>query len=82
MIFKLILPKSDSIVDYLNRRDEKSDFDARVELAKEHEIEDYKGTAEQNIELLTKLREKNEDKDTVIDVFPIILFLNYLNTQE
>lgn len=45
-----------SIVDYLKSIGEDSSFSNRAKLAKQYGITDYKGTADQNAELLNKMR--------------------------
>lgn len=45
-----------SIVSYLNNIGEDSSFTNRAKLAKDYGINNYKGTAEQNLDLLEKLR--------------------------
>ena len=47
---------SGSIVDYLHEKGEDSSFSTRGELAADHGISAYRGTANQNIALLEKLR--------------------------
>lgn len=47
---------SNSIVDYLKSIGEDSSFARRKQLAQQHGMENYRGTAEQNMELLNKLR--------------------------
>lgn len=54
---------TDSIVTYLNSVGEKSDFNSREKLAKEYGINDYSGTAKQNIKLLEMLRSGNKPKE-------------------
>ncbi len=48
-----------SVVDFLDSLRRAIDFASRAELAKQYGIENYIGTAEQNIELLKKLQEAN-----------------------
>jgi len=48
--------ESNSIVDYLYTRGEDYSFSNRAQLASQHGVGDYKGTAYQNITLLNKLR--------------------------
>jgi hypothetical protein len=50
-----------SIVNYLKKRNEPYSFEARMKLAEELGIVEYRGTAEQNTELLKKLLEKNQE---------------------
>jgi len=45
-----------SIVDYLAAQNKPTSFSSRAELAKSYGIENYTGTASQNLELLSKLR--------------------------
>jgi hypothetical protein len=45
-----------SIVDYLKSIGQPSDFDSRKKLAEQYGIKDYRGTAEQNIQLLALLK--------------------------
>lgn len=48
--------KGNSIVDYLNSIGEASDFSARKKLAVKYGISNYKGTASQNLQLLSLMR--------------------------
>lgn len=50
-----------SIVDYLILHDKNSSFDHREDLAKHYGIEGYRGTAVQNLTLLSILREGNRE---------------------
>lgn len=50
--------KGDSIIEYLELTNQDSSFQDRTRLANEYGIKDYKGTADQNIQLLSKLRTK------------------------
>ncbi len=45
-----------SVVDYMNKKGMDSSFGNRKKLAKKYGIKNYKGTANQNIELLNKLK--------------------------
>ena len=47
---------SGSIVDYLGGKNQASDFKSRANLAAQYGIKDYKGTAQQNTDLLNKLK--------------------------
>ena len=47
-----------SIVDYLNSKGAKSDFNSRKALAESKGIKNYKGTAEQNMQLLSLIKGK------------------------
>jgi len=49
---------SNSIVDYLNSVGKKSDFNTRKALAESKGIKNYKGTAEQNMQLLSLIKGK------------------------
>jgi len=52
--------RNNSIVDYLESIGQPSDLKSRTRLAQEYEIEDYRGTAEQNLQLLLLLlRQEN-----------------------
>lgn len=51
-----------SVVDYLKAHGKDSSFVARAELAKQHGIAGYKGTAEQNLRLLDKLQNGSKPK--------------------
>nr|WP_245630358.1 DUF3597 family protein [Amphibacillus sediminis] len=51
--------ETDSIVDYLNSIGSDSSFAHRKELAKRHGITNYRGSAEQNIQLLRLIRATN-----------------------
>jgi len=48
--------ESTSVVDYLNSKGEKYDFNTRKKLAEDYNIKNYKGTVEQNLKLLDKLK--------------------------
>lgn len=50
------VPSSDSIVDYLNAQGRDSSLSARKQLADQYGIKGYKGTADQNLQLLDKLK--------------------------
>jgi hypothetical protein len=50
--------KETSVVDYLKSQKEDSSFAARKELAKDNGIKNYTGTADQNTQLLNKLKNK------------------------
>jgi hypothetical protein len=50
--------QGESIVDYLNSVGQASDFASRAILAKQQGIANYKGTADQNIQLLQSLRSR------------------------
>jgi len=47
-----------SVVDFMNSKGLKSDFNTRKSLAQQYGIKDYKGTAEQNMQLLSQLKGK------------------------
>ncbi len=47
-----------SVVDFMNSKGLKSDFNTRKSLAQQYGIKDYKGTAEQNMQLLSHLNGK------------------------
>ena len=47
-----------SVVDFMNSKGLKSDFNTRKGLAQQYGIKDYKGTAEQNMQLLSQLKGK------------------------
>ena len=68
MTFSIFLPVTDSIVDYLGKHDQVSHMEHRKELAKENGIEDYSGTAVQNLRLLGILRELNDESPSSIDL--------------
>ncbi|MGX9931942.1 N-acetylmuramoyl-L-alanine amidase [Virgibacillus salarius] len=51
-----------SIVDYLNSIGKNSSFSARKRYAAEYGIDNYKGSADQNLELLNKMREGKSSK--------------------
>lgn len=67
MIFTIILPKSESIIDYLTKKEQPSDLEARGILAKEKGIlaedEEYEGTEKQNLKLLETLRDEDEEEE-------------------
>lgn len=46
----------ESVIDYLDSKGEPSDFGSRSKLASENGIENYRGTREQNLDLLAKLK--------------------------
>lgn len=54
-----------SIVDFLNSSGQNSSFKSRAELAKTKGIEDYKGTADQNLKLLAMLKSETPDENPV-----------------
>lgn len=54
--FKVVAPRTDSIVDYLNKLGFESNYEAREILASDYGIENYEGKAEQNTKLLERLR--------------------------
>lgn len=54
--------KTNSIVEYLNSIGVDSSFANREKLAKQYGIKGYKGTAEQNLELLEKMRKGSSPK--------------------
>ena len=56
--------KGDSIVDYLNMTHQPSSFAARKKLAQSVGIANYKGTADQNTDLLRRLQGKNKPTGT------------------
>jgi len=47
-----------SVVDFMNSKGMKSDFNTRKSLAQQYGIKDYKGTAEQNMQLMSNLKGK------------------------
>ena len=51
--------RGSSIIDYLENINHPSNFESRKELAKKYEIENYRGTAQQNLQLLRLLRQQN-----------------------
>src|SRR5699024_9375632 len=53
-----------SIVDYLLSIGQSATFANRSKLAKKHGIKNYRGTAEQNLKLLDKLRSGSKSKKT------------------
>jgi hypothetical protein len=57
-------PQSDytgsSVVDYLSSVGQKSDFTSRSQLAQQQGIQNYQGTAEQNLKLLQNLRQPKQ----------------------
>lgn len=55
-IVKTPLAETGSIVDYLASTGKPSDFNSRLELAKEKGITNYTGTSEQNVQLLNMLK--------------------------
>ncbi len=57
--------RNPSIVDFLNSSGQNSSFKSRSELAKARGIEDYKGTADQNLKLLAMLRSETPDDTPV-----------------
>lgn len=62
---------NDSIVDYLESKKQPSDFASRTKLAGLNGIKNYKGTAEQNLFLLQKLRYNETDKTDVQKAAPV-----------
>lgn len=48
-----------SVVDFMNNKGLKSDFNTRKGLAQQYGIKDYKGTAEQNMQLMSNLKGKS-----------------------
>lgn len=58
-----------SIVDYLGSQGKASDYTSRAKMATEYGITGYKGTAEQNIQLLNKL--KGAGTSTPVSTAPI-----------
>jgi N-acetylmuramoyl-L-alanine amidase CwlA len=54
--------KETSIVDYLNKTGQDSSFKHREELARKYGIMNYRGTASQNTELLSKLKKGSSPK--------------------
>lgn len=82
-----------SIVDYLNSIGQPSDFSSRAVLAQQQGIQNYTGTAEQNTQLLSQLREQAspprqepqqaEETDLGVDIIPGIedIDLQNLNQQ-
>ncbi len=54
---------NESLVDYLASQNMNNDFAYRTQLAKERGINDYRGTAEQNIALLNSLRNPDDLSD-------------------
>ena len=51
-----------SIVDYLKKQGKDSSYAARKQLAAQNGIQDYRGTAAQNMNLLSMLEEKPSDE--------------------
>lgn len=54
---------NNSIVDYLSANDIDSSFNNRKKLADKYGISNYKGTASQNLELLSKMRSKAPSRE-------------------
>ena len=47
---------NNSIVDYLNSKGQASDYQSRASLASANGIQNYSGTADQNLQLLNTLK--------------------------
>jgi hypothetical protein len=60
-----------SIVDYLNSTGKASDYNTRAKMATEYGITGYKGTAEQNTQLLGKLKGGSTTPATPTAVVPV-----------
>lgn len=60
-----------SIVDYLGSQGKASDYNTRAKMATEYGITGYKGTAEQNIQLLNKLKGAGTTPTAPVSTTPI-----------
>lgn len=71
---------NNSIVDYLNANNIDPSFNNRKKLASDYNISNYRGTAEQNLELLNKMRKggpsRNEDSKSTYKGDSIVDYLN------
>lgn len=70
---KLFLQQGGSIVDYMKSLNIDSSKTNRAKLAKEHGIENYSGTAEQNIRLLNILKKKYSKTNTQVETQPKVV---------
>lgn len=79
-----VIPKkpiysNNSIVDYLNKLGKDSSISARMKLAKEYDVKNYKGTAAQNLELLNKMRKGGPSRYTETTEYKGNSIVDYLN---
>jgi len=74
-----VVVDEDSIVDYLEAKDMDASFDNREKLATEYGINDYVGTADQNIELLNLLQTKSPSKASDYSGNSIVEYLKSIN---
>lgn len=56
-----------SIVDYLNNTGQASDFNSRAALAKANNIQNYTGSAEQNLALLSSLKNTSNTSKNIVN---------------
>lgn len=68
-------PSGGSVVDYLNKQGKDSSFSARKQLAVQHGIKNYTGTAAQNTQLLKKLQSGSAPKKK-INTTSLVDYLN------
>lgn len=72
---------NNSIVDYLNKLGKDSSFTARAKLAKEYGVKDYKGNADQNLELLNKMREGGPSRYNEAESYKGNSIVDYLSSK-